>query len=181
MTKCRNVLIAVLAGGVTLIRSASALWGLSPRRTGGRGLATLVAAAGLLVTLAVGPASATPPDACQRNLSAKAKGSEIKNLTVCWWTKSNGKLDFTYTGTIKDTAKDSARARVIARSNFSGDPKVQSGTVLMEASGKGKKRNFGRAAGGGAIRGINNFNLRLQTYDKSEGKVKDSSFWMTFP
>lgn len=182
MTRSRNLLGALLAGGVMLIRSASPPWGFSGARAAGRGLSTLAAAAGLLLTLAIAPASARPPDGCQRNLNdgdegfPEVKGSEIKNLTVCWWDKG-GVHDFTYTGTIKDTASDGARARLIARLDFidaAGKPQSKK-TVLMEAAGKGEERDFGRAAGGGAIHGVANFHLRLQTYDKSKGKVKDSS------
>jgi hypothetical protein len=193
MMKCRNLLTAALPDGARLIGSASPLRSLSRKRAAGRGFAALAAAAGLLVALGVQSAGAAPPDECWRNMHDggeinEVKGSEIKGFTVCRWTKRHeGGVpvsDFTYTGTIEDTRADGARARLRGGTNSECariDPSDhKSGRVLMEAVGKGAQRNFGRAAGGGIVRGAYGLCMRLQTYDKSSGKVKDSSDWLIF-
>jgi hypothetical protein len=194
MTKCRNVLIAALADRARLVGSASALLSFGRKRAAARSFAALTAAVGLMVALGVESAGAAPPDECWRNMSDggqiinEVKGSEIKGFTVCRWTKryENGfpVSDFTYTGTIEDTRADGARARLRGGTNSDcariGPSDHKSGRVLMEAVGKGAERNFGRAAGGGIVRRAYGLCMRLETYDKSAGKVQDSSDWLIF-
>jgi hypothetical protein len=184
MTKHRNAAIGALVGGAMPIGSPSTLCSSSRKRAAKGGLAALVSAAALLVTLGVAPASATPPDRCIHlsdvpSYKKKIKGSKLTRFTMCMWHKGGDLIDVTYSGTIKDTAADGARAQlqgcVDCYAPSPADP------VLREAVGKGAEVNFGRAAGGGIVRGTTGVLLHLTTYDKSEGSIEDLGDEIGFP